>query len=176
MQKLLLKTMSIGIGATLVVKNFIYALIARAPSFSQQMNAEKEFWQELPLQLQHDIVAKIGIRIARENNIFSDYFLTFMINKTKIPFVLSMDGIYSYALNGYPVVNLPISPYMTVSLIHRSYSDRFIKEDSVAMLEINDPTRIMLMNDKAFSSQVKRKWGYVVCPEKQELLRLIDSL
>lgn len=171
------ETLVIGSKATHVVKNFIYALIARGPSFSQQMNAEKEFWQEFPVQLQHDVVAKIGIRIASENNILSDYFLTFMINTTEVPFVLSMDGIYSYRLNGYPVVNLPISPNMTVSLIHRDYSGRFLLgDDSVVMLEINDPAHIKLMNDKAFSSQVRRKWGYVVCPEKKELLRLSDSL
>jgi hypothetical protein len=99
-----------------------------------------------------------------------------MINTTKIPFILSMEGIYSYTLNGYPVVILPIFPHMTVSLIHRSYSDRFINDDAIVMLEINDPARIMLMNDKAFSLQVKRKWGYVACPEKQELSRLTSAI
>lgn len=95
------------------------------------------------------------------------------MNRTNVPFVLSMDGIYSFALNGYRVVNLPISPYMAVSLIHKSYAGRVFNEDgSINMFEIYEEKIIEVMNERAFSTQLKREWGYVVCPEKDELDRL----
>ena len=88
----------------------MFALIARGPSFSNQMNREENFWQAFPAQIQHDFISKNGIIIAQENDLLSEYIVTFMLNKTTIPFVLSMDGIYNYALNGHSVINLPIAP------------------------------------------------------------------
>lgn len=164
---------SISINAEQIVKNFICALVARGPNFRQQMNSEKEFWQSFPLQFQHDYIAKAGLEIAIENDIFSDYIVTYMINNTSTPFVLSMDGIYNYLLNGHQVINLPILPFVTASLIHKDYSARVVKTDgSLSMFEISRPGDIMLMNDCAFSSQIKRNWGYVVCHEEDELIRL----
>lgn len=155
------------------IKDFMYALIARGLMFNQQMDDEEDLLKRMPVQFQHDFVAKTGIKIAQENNLFSEYIITFMINKTKIPFVLSMDGIYSYTLNGHKVINLPISPYVTASLIHESYSSRVINEDnSVAMFEINRDDMVQFMNERAFSSQLRLEWGYIVCPEKEELIRL----
>ena len=154
----------------------MFALISRGPTFSVQMNEEEDFWQAFPPQFQHDFVAKTGIKIAQENNLLSEYIVTFMLNKTPIPFVLSMDGIYNYTLNGHAVINLPIFPHVTVSLIHESYSSRVIRDDnSISMFELTRADDIMLMNGQAFSTQLKRKWGYVVCPERDELSRLVDK-
>lgn len=174
-------TFSISANAGQIIKNFICALVARGPNFSQQMNSEKDFWQAFPPQFQHDFIAKTGLRIAIEQDIFSDYIVTFMINNTPIPFVLSMDGIYNYVINGHQVINLPLLPFVTASLIHKSYASRVIRTDgSISMFDISRPDDIMLMNDCAFSSQIKRNWGYVVCHEENELSRLkskfIDSM
>lgn len=170
------ETFTICSSAKQIIKNFIFALVARGPSFSNQMNEEEDFWQAFPPQFQHDFIAKTGIRIAQENDLLSEYIVTFMLNKTSIPFVLSMDGIYNYTLNGYSVINLPIFPNVTVSLVHESYSSRVIhKDNSVLMYEIIRPEDIMLMNERTFSTQLKRKWGYVICSEKDELSRLVDK-
>lgn len=99
-----------------------------------------------------------------------------MLNKTAISFVLSMEGIYNYTLNGHSVINLPLFPYATVSLIHEGYSNRVIRGDnSISVFELTRADDIMLMNGQAFSTQLKRKWGYVVCPERDELSRLVDK-
>jgi len=166
-------TFSIGSDAEQIIKNFICALVARGPDFNNKMNSEKDFWASFPLQFQHDYIAKTGLELAIENDVLSDYIVTFMINNTSIPFVLSMDGIYNYTLNGHLVINLPIMPFVTATLIHKSYTSRVVREDgALTMFEINKYDDIMLMNDCAFSSQLKRNWGYVVCPEKDELARL----
>ena len=135
----------------------MFALIARGPSFSNQMNREEDFWKAFPVQFQHDFISKNGIRIAQENDLLSECIVTFMLNKTTIPLVLSMDGIYNYTLNGHSVINLPIDPNVTVSLIHESYSSRVIhKDNSISMFELTRPDDITLMNGCVFSTQLKR--------------------
>lgn len=169
-------TFSISSNAEQIIKNFICALVARGPDFNNKMNSEQDFWASFPLQFQHDYIAQTGLQLAVENDVFSDYIVTFMINNTSIPFVLSMDGIYNYSLNGHLIINLPIMPFVTASLIHKSYTSRVVQEDgALTMFEVNRDDDIMLMNDCAFSSQLKRNWGYVVCPEKDELTRLMKK-
>lgn len=155
--------------------DFIYALIARAPNFHKQMCTEDSVLNLLTPQERRDTIIKAGIAIEKEACIFSEYIITFLFNKTNIPFVLSMNGIYQYTLNGFPVINLPISPYVAIFLVHKNYSKRFIHSDgAISMIEFNNPEDIMLMNDQAFQSQQKHGWGYVVCPERDELDRLVN--
>ncbi|MBE6813385.1 MAG: DUF4238 domain-containing protein [Ruminococcaceae bacterium] len=157
----------------ITIKNFLYALIARGPKFENQMNEAEELLQYLTPQEQHDVVAYKGINIAKKYDLLSDFIVTFMINETDIPFVLSMDGLYGYSFNNYLVINLPISPKSTVSLFHKSYSNRIEQKDgSLSMFQINKEEDIMIMNQSSFLAQIRRNWGYVVCPEKKELERL----
>ena len=169
------KTQTLGLPSNFsdIAKNFMRALVARSPSFLEQMKSEESVLINLPETKQHDLVAKIGINIANEHEIFSDYIVTFMINDTNIPFVLSVDGIYNYTLNGHSVINLPISPKAAISLIHESYVERVLYQDgAVAMFVINEIDKIKLMNYCSFSSQIKQKFGRIICPERAELERL----
>lgn len=153
--------------------NFIYALVVRSPSFHKMMISEENILNTLSAEDRRNYIIQTGIRIAKENNLLHEYIVTFIINHTDIPFVLSMNGIYNYTLNGYPVINLPISPNVTISLIHKDYSHKVIQNDgAVTMYQILNPENIMLMNNQAFSFQVMHNWGYVVSPEKSELERL----
>lgn len=155
------------------IKNFVYALVARGPKYESQMDEVEELLKFLSPQEQHDFIAYTGIDIAQKHNLLSDFIVTFMINETEIPFVLSMDGLYGYSFNKHLVMNLPISPKATISLFHKSHSNRVEMQDgSIAMLEINKPDYIMIMNQASFSAQIRRNWGYVVCPQKEELERL----
>ena len=155
------------------IKNFLYALIARGPKFEKQMNEAECLLQFFTPQEQHDFIAFKGIDIAKKHNLLSDFITTFMINETDIPFVLSMDGLYGYTFNNHITINLPISPKVTISLIHKSYSNRIERQNGeVSMFQIHKPENIMLMNQCSFLSQIKRNWGYVICPEKDELQRL----
>lgn len=154
-------------------KNFLYALIVRGPKFENQMNEAEDWLQIFTQQEQHDFIAYKGIDIAKENNLLSNFIVTFMINETDIPFVLSMDGLYGYSFNNYLVLNLPISPKITVSLFPKHYSNRVKQKDgSISMFQINKSDDVMIMNQASFLAQIKRNWGYVVCPQKEELERL----
>lgn len=167
------ETLSIDSNIRDTVKNFLYALIARSPSLVNSMSAESDFIQLLPECNRHDYIAKVGLGIAKEQGFFSEYIITFIINRTDVPFALSVDGVYNYRLNEHYVINLPISPTAAIALIHESYSSRVFHEDgSISMFEINEREKIMSMNEYAFSSQIKHHWGRVVCPQREELERL----
>lgn len=155
-------------------RNFIYALMARDPLMIKGMKENSIFAQFLPEQSRHDFTAINGISIASKHAIFADYILTFMVNRTDIPFVLPLDGLYDYRLNGHSVINLPISPQLAICLIHEGYAERMIRDDGkVSLFMVEFPDVIQRMNGWAFTNQKKRKWGCVICPERDELDRLI---
>lgn len=155
-------------------RNFIYALMARDPIMIKEMRGKSFFAQFLPEQSHHDFAAVNGISIAGKQRIFADYILTFMINRTDIPFVLPLGGLYDYRLNGHSVINFPISPQIAICLIHEGYAERMIRDDgTVSMFMVEYPDVIQRMNGWAFASQKKRNWGRVICPERDELDRLM---
>lgn len=158
------------------IKKFVYALISRGATLEQ--NGEMEEWlQLLPERKQHDYISINGINIAGQKGLLDEYIVTFMMNKTDIPFVLSMDGVYNYSFNGHLAFNLPISPQMAICLIHINYFERMISKDgTIAMFEIERAEDIMCMNQCAFNAQVKCKWGYIICSQKQELERLAGEI
>ena len=158
------------------VKNFLYALIARSPSLVRSMKEESNFIELLSTRGQHDYVARVGIGIAKEQKVFSEYIVTFLINRTDVPFVLSVDGMYNYSLNRHSVINLPISPSAAITLIHENYSSRVFHDDgAISMFDINERDKIMSMNEYAFTAQLKHNWGRVICPEREELNRLKEK-
>jgi hypothetical protein len=98
--------------------------------------------------------------------------LTFLINETEIPFVLPIGGLYSYSYKGSIAINLPISKSMALCLIHKNLVNVMVNNGAVIMLSISDPDIMMDMNSRAFRMQKQRGWGYVICPEREELDRL----
>jgi len=159
-----------------IARDFLYALICRSPSFLEKMVSEDPFFQQLSEQEQHGYVAIKGIEIAKENEIFSDYIITFLINRTNVPFVLPVCGIYNYLFDNKMTMNLPVSPQLALCFMHKSSSDRIIHNNGeISMFEINDSYIVFRMNQWAFSAQIKQKWGYVVCPQKDELERLMNA-
>lgn len=158
------------------VFNFMYALVVRAPSFQEQLAKDDNDISNLLDVERRDRIIRICMDITKESGFFDDFIFTFLFNNTEIPFVLSMDGIYNYTLNGHLVINLPILPNIAICLVHKNYADRIIyKDGSVSMFTYDRPEDIMIMNHQAFLSQIKHEWGYVVCPQRAELERLLNE-
>ena len=157
-----------------ITRNFIYSLMSRDPIMIKEMKANSVFAQFLPEKSRHDYAAVNGISIASKNAVFAEYILTFMVNRTDIPFVLPLGGLYDYRLNGHSVINFPISPQIAICLIHEGYAERMIHDNgTVSMFMVEYPDVIQRMNGWAFASQKKRNWGCVICPERNELERLM---
>lgn len=97
------------------------------------------------------------------------------VNRTDIPFVLPIAGLYDYNLNGHSFINLPISPKIAICLVHEGYSDRLIHDDgTVSMFMVEFPDMIMRMNNWAFTSQKKCNWGRIICPQIMIIVLLLQ--
>lgn len=153
-------------------RNFVCSLIARDPISMQEMGTGGNLLSILPEQVQHDYVAINGYNVIKRNGFLSDYLLTFLINETQIPFVLPVGGLYNYSFKGKSTINLPISRDLALCLVHKDLASEMVKGTSLIMLSISEPDVIMRMNNWAFRGQKERGWGYVVCPERDELDRL----
>lgn len=167
------ETLSVTSKIDETVKNFFCSLISRDPSLIKKMHEEGSLITLFSERDQHDYAAINGILLSQEANVFSEYIVTFMINRTTIPFVLPVCGLYSFSFNGHTVINLPVSPETAICLIHRDYAERLLHKDgAISMFEISDEVVIHRMNGWAFSAQLKQKYGRIVCPSRNELDRL----
>lgn len=165
-------SVSVNPGFEETARNFICSLIARDPVIMREMGMEGNLLSFLPEQVQHDFMAVNGYNLMKRNGSFSDYFLTFLINETDVPFVLPIGGLYNYSYNGKSAINLPISPNLALCLLHKELADQMVQGEIIKMLSVSEPDMIMLMNKCAFRVQKQRGWGYVICPEREELDRL----
>ena len=153
---------------------FIYSLLSRDPAMVSTVNKHSVFLQFLPKQSRNDFTAIIGILQAKQNDPFAEYFLTFMVNHTEVPFPIA--GLYSYSINGHSIINLPISPNIAICLVHKGYAKHLMHDNGmVSMFMVELPVKIIQMNIWAFISQKKRNWGRIICPSREELARLVDN-
>lgn len=152
-----------------LVKRFVYALISRSPLMIDAVNESSLFYQFLPTQNQHDVAAEGGIELAEKLNVFGDYFVTFTLNRTLIPFILPMCGLYNFKFSGIDTVFLPISPQICITLVKNDGSDLFIKDGVRKMLLVADGSQATWFNKRAFLAQKKTGHGYVVSPDKSAL-------
>lgn len=159
-----------------ITRNFVYSLLSRDPVSMSEMEKNSIYAQFLPKRSRHDYAARNGLITANKNKVFLDYIITFMVNRTDVPFVLPIGGVFSYEVEKHSVINLPISPQLAISLVHESYADRLKHEDgALSMFLVEYPEIVKRINGFAFSSQMKRQWGCVICPEREELDRLKDE-
>ncbi len=152
-----------------LVKRFVYALISRSPQMIDELNKQSYFFKYLSTQSQHNIAASEGIALAEKRNILGDYFVTFAVNTTLMPFILPMCGLYNFKYNGIDTVFLPVSPQICIALVNKNGADFFIQNGAGIMLLVSDSFQATWFNKRAFSAQKKTNYGYVISPEKSAI-------
>lgn len=159
-------------------KSFMYALMARDPyeieDTEKNMIYSQFFFSK---QMRHDYLAKKRMEIADKKEFLADYILTFMVNKTDVPFVLPIAGTYGYKMGKYRMINLPVTPEIALCLVRiEDADDLVIEENKISVLEVTSLIMVKKINEKAFESQKKRNYGWVICPYREELDRLKTAL
>ena len=165
-------TISIEVSHLDTIKEFAYSLISRDPIAHKAMNDNlviSKIVFEITAQNTHDIMAIHGPEFAKEIGLFAEYTISFLINKTNIPFVLPICGLLKTDMEFY---YLPISPNMAIIMMHKGDIHKYNSANGIARFRIADPEVLKSYNDYAFLTQVIRQWGYVVCNNRQELDRL----
>ena len=157
-----------------IVKRFYSSLLVRDPSMIKAIDSKSIMMQfvEIDDYTKRNLYTEVGIKNNYKTGLFDDYFLSVLINETSTPFVLPNCGFYAIGNNKEKYLILPINPFQTFVLISKTAYDRYVDNNSFTGLRIEKEIGVKNLNEVAVISQAKKEWGYIVCPEKQELERI----
>ncbi len=154
------------------VKRFIYSLMVRSPQMIKEIKKNSVFYQFLSPQEQHDYAAEMGLSHAEEIDPFKDYLVTFAVNKSSIPYVLPMNGVYCIIIDGMETMFLPISPELSIVLMSKEGESKIIRNNMISMLLIKDSKYTMKLNKYAFLTQKEVGKGYIVSSKRTALEKM----
>lgn len=158
-----------------IIKNYCYSLIARDPKMPESIRNDSIYFQFLPKQQQHDFAASKGIELAFEQGWLDSYVLTFVVNKTKIPFVLPVCGLYQCNLKGIDCIIMPVSSIISLVLFHEKNQDLMMDDLCMKMFLVEDALIINSLNSRAVKAQQAEGWGYVVSADYRLLCELVAT-
>lgn len=69
-------------------------------------------------------------KLRTEKNFLLIILLTFLVNKTGVPFVLPIAGIYGYRMGKYRMINLPVTPEIALCFVHTQNADDLVIEEN----------------------------------------------
>lgn len=99
-------------------KMYLCSLISKGQGMLENINRNSMYFQFLPEQTKHDLTVKHTIEEAVNQDLSSDYLVTFMLNCSSVPFVLPMSGAYSYGIGDLICANLPITPMCSIVMVN----------------------------------------------------------
>lgn len=121
---------------------------------------------------ENDLMIAMGLQVIDES-MMQNYFATLTFNKTTIPFVLPVSGLVAIPfVNEEERILFPVTPQIAITLISQKHIEDYRSNGEIIGFEYNDSEFIKYFNELAFKAQCQYEWGYVVCPEKEELDRL----
>ena len=156
---------------------FLHALLCRGPEMMVSINKNSIFYQFLSPQEQHDYAVIFGLALADKVRFYDDYFITFSINDSYVPFVLPMQGLYSYTFSQskYTCLNFPITPKHAITLVHKRHAASFIENRMIKMISVTDPRIAHMLNVRAFMAEKRFNKSYVISNQQKELELLVNQ-
>lgn len=157
-----------------LAKLYFRSLIARSPDICSGINEHSVFFQLLRKQDQHDYAVDSAMTNKIMDDLVEKYNFSFILNKTSIPYVLPIRGLYDYSINGVSCINIPLNSHSAIFLTQKG---KCIHSDAnYAYMYVNEKPHIHLMNKSAMVKQINCGWGYVVCRDKPILENLLKNL
>ena len=86
---------------------------------------------------------------------------------------MPISGLYSYSLNGYAHVSLPVSPQIAITLVDNAGIPFVEKEGITRLYLITEDKYATELNRFAFREQCKQGYGVVISPTKEALEELL---
>lgn len=155
------------------IKRFLASLMIRSPLLMDSINKTFAFFQFFSPADRHTLAITQGIVEAEKQKVFDHYRVTFTVNKTEKPFILPISGLFSYSLNGYAHVNLPVSPQIAITLVDNAGIPFVEKEGITRLYLITEDKYVTELNRFAFREQCKQGYGVVISPTKEALEELL---
>jgi hypothetical protein len=160
-----------------VALTYAHSLLARSPHMF--MTIEKysmmlKLISNLTDTEQNDLAVQLVMQESEQNSPFENYIVTMAINKTNIPFLLPMCGMYSYG----DFICMPISQYRSIALVNNNsvLCKKIVNDDLCKVLIIEDDKVLNRMNLFAIQSENSYNKQYVVSSEKELLRTYLDQL
>ena len=150
-----------------IALTYIHSLIARAPHMYGTIEKHSIFLQFLSgfnETDKHDFAVDTVLEEAKNNSPFENYIITMLVNKTEIPLLLPISGMYSYG----DFVCAPISLNRAIALVRRG-SDlchKLIDGEQCKVLMVKNESVLHHMNSFAIKAEVSYNKQYVVSVDK----------
>ena len=160
------------------LKDFALSTIARSPvlhdTFMKQPFIHAQFLMDInDKQFLHDQAVLYGMVAAIDSGYLDNFIITFLENRTEMPFVLPVRGLYSFSETGKPIMLLPLDPRTAIMYIHNDLANRVINQAGQQYkFYVDNEEQIFRYNLSAVIAQCRDKWGSVVSADKTLLERL----
>lgn len=153
--------------------NYLYSLLARSPQMREGVESELLFKGFYTEQNINDISVVESIELMRQDQALKNFYPTFVVNKTETPFVLPTCGYYDFKTEDEDgIVQMPLTEKICVWLFQTKYLDKYLKDDSLLLIGINNNDIIYKMNELAFITQKRYSNAYLVSSNKEEFERI----
>lgn len=161
---------------SLAVYRFLFSLVSRDQEILKGVEGKSAFFWIFGEQVQHDLIAIKGIDIVEQTGILQKYDWTILVNISRIPFILSTNGMYSFAIENKEhdieqYIVLPLCEDKAILLYEKKYESKFNKGEFKLVFSISEK-EINFFNKTATIMQKKKGYGYIVSSNKE----LIDEL
>lgn len=150
---------------------FMNALLARDPTVYKEMRNTSVYLQLMDEQSQHDLSVMTAIEEIQKIGLFNEYYPTFTVNKTDIPFVLPLCGFYWFNRNKN--INLPISPQIAITMVDKEMLDRLVWNGKIRMYLVAKETEANRLNYFAYHEQKKQGRGIIVSKDIGPLEKMV---
>lgn len=156
---------------------YFASLFARNPKMCNLIYENSTYFQFLSKQNQHDITVDLIMSSFNNSDFTQKIALSFLINRTSVPFVLPSRGFYEYTINDVTCHAIPLNPYVCLNFKEKDKEiHRGIDENSYLMIAPDMSDFVYKLNEFAFIRQKNDALGYVVSSDKNMLEKLRDSV
>lgn len=146
---------------------YIYSLIARSPSLQKEISANSVFYQFLTEIDRHDLAAHDAYLMAKERNIFQQYRISFLDNRSLENLVLPTGGITQCKKRLF----CPVSPQRAI-VLDDIKMEQDEKKRIVVVYEIDDFDTIHQINCLSFRQEMTRDSKYIISDNRDLIIGL----
>lgn len=133
------------------VRKYLYALLSRSEMMQKSIGKSSVYYQFYSKQDQHDIAVGYGIETMKGEGFLKSHIITMMINKTEIPFVLPMQGLYEFQYDKMRCINVPVTPQYALTLVDSRTAEDLIKDGVVKLFYVEKTEIAKELNRTAFN-------------------------
>lgn len=154
-----------------VANKYICALLARTVARNKKVTASDGIHTMLvPRYMRHDVLLTSAFELAEANELFKDYFVTFLVNKTNIPLVLPMSGAYDFD----DIIVAPVTPWRSVVWVKKKKNliERLINGDTCKVFLADKEEDVMKLNIRAFDYECQNNRRNIVSSDRKVLEEL----